>query len=294
LTPETSIQWLESHPALVLYLGLLVLGSLIAFVVLLRQLVKENRIRAVRISGWKIPGSDFGLLLCCLVAWFGLSGSIVFGLWKMVVDAEAEPGLTASLFTGFLLQGGLLLIFLFFHTQFRRVEDPPLSPRILSNGRAMAWGFYFFLASLPFIYSVNLFWNLFIEALRMTGIEIDLPLQDAVLLFQEAQHPAQWLGLVFLAVVVAPVVEEFIFRGGVYRFCKGRMRLTFAMILSSLLFSAFHWNIQSFPGLAAVGVALCFAYEQTGNLRVPIYFHACFNLNSVIWIFLLPEGVLPS
>ncbi|NBD38118.1 MAG: hypothetical protein GVY10_06080, partial [Verrucomicrobia bacterium] len=42
-------------------------------------------------------------------------------------------------------------------------------------------------------------------------------------------------------------------------------------------------------GLIAVGVCLGLAYEISGNLRVPIFFHAFFNLNSILWIQLLPE-----
>lgn len=80
-----------------------------------------------------------------------------------------------------------------------------------------------------------------------------------------------------------------VFRAGVYRFLKGKVPVFLALLISGALFGLVHGNLHSLPGLIAVGVCLGIAYELSGNLRVPIFFHALFNLNSVIWILAAPE-----
>ncbi|MCD8483987.1 MAG: CPBP family intramembrane metalloprotease [Verrucomicrobia bacterium] len=80
-----------------------------------------------------------------------------------------------------------------------------------------------------------------------------------------------------------------VFRAGIFRFLQGRFSLVFSVAVSSVLFGLVHGHFLSLPGLTMVGVALAIAYHRTRDIRVPIVFHALFNLNSLLLLKLWPE-----
>jgi len=291
MSAEELESWLIQHPGLLAYMGCLLIGSLVAFVVVIRQVSQARKLEENPIPPWPISGTNFALFLVCLVLWFLLSGTLLVHAQSIWFGDDSTPGTGIMVFGGFLLQAGMLYLFLRFKFHYRSPNEGPLSPRIIPLHTSIFMGFTYFLASLPVIYGVGVLWNGFLEFLRQRGVEIDLPLQGAVLLLQETSNPFILFGLVLLAVVIAPVVEESVFRAGIFRFLKGRMPLFLALVISGTLFGMVHGNLQSLPGLIAVGVCLGLSYELSGNLRVPIFFHAFFNLNSILWILLLPDAV---
>lgn len=89
----------------------------------------------------------------------------------------------------------------------------------------------------------------------------------------------------FLAIVMAPVVEEILFRGVLYPTCKRFMRPWIAVVVVSIGFGAFHMNWVSFLPLTLFGAILIWLYEKTGNLLASIIAHSLFN--SVNFFFLV-------
>lgn len=95
------------------------------------------------------------------------------------------------------------------------------------------------------------------------------------------------VGVVGLA-VLAPVLEELVFRGVVFATLRRRLPLAVAAVASGLLFALPHG--YSWPGLAAVawtGVVLAWAYERTGSLVPGILAHAGGNLGVSVAVLLL-------
>ena len=93
---------------------------------------------------------------------------------------------------------------------------------------------------------------------------------------------------VLLALVAAPVVEEWFLRGLVYtRFKKG-MPFVVATLLSSLLFGVMHgqwlWMIYT----AIFGLLLAWVFERTKSLYASILLHFGYNLCSML-MQLIPE-----
>jgi hypothetical protein len=83
-----------------------------------------------------------------------------------------------------------------------------------------------------------------------------------------------------LTCVIAPVCEEFLFRGFVFQALRNWRGPWLGALLTGLLFGAFH--IGSAPAvdlvpLAALGFALCFLYWRTGSLYPCIAAHALNN-----------------
>lgn len=95
--------------------------------------------------------------------------------------------------------------------------------------------------------------------------------------------------VILMAVVVAPVAEEVLFRGyfyGVIRRYGGRIP---ALLTSSLLFAAIHVHLPSMPGLFLLALSLCLLYERTGSLWGPITMHAAFNALTIATLIFWPE-----
>ena len=90
---------------------------------------------------------------------------------------------------------------------------------------------------------------------------------------------------VVMAVAVAPVAEEILFRGILYPAIKqiGYPRL--AAIGTALLFALFHVNLLTFASLTVVALGLIALYEFTDNLLAPITAHAVFNASNLIMLF---------
>lgn len=92
--------------------------------------------------------------------------------------------------------------------------------------------------------------------------------------------------LILSAVVVAPLVEEVIFRGYLYAVIKRFSDRFLAAVTTSLLFALIHGNIPGLLPLFGLAIVLCIAYEMTGSLWVPISIHALFNsVNTAMMLF---------
>ena len=93
------------------------------------------------------------------------------------------------------------------------------------------------------------------------------------------------LGLIVAGVtviVVAPIVEEFFFRGFFYKALRTSLSVVPAGIVVGVLFGLVHYtdpdSLQILPPLAVLGFLFCFVYERTGTLLAPIGMHAVNNM----------------
>ena len=94
-----------------------------------------------------------------------------------------------------------------------------------------------------------------------------------------------WWTRVYLgvfAVVIAPVAEEFIFRGVLYPFVKQLGYPRFAWIGVNFLFALIHMDAAALVPLFVLALALTWLYERTDNLLAPITAHSLFNVANLI------------
>ena len=113
--------------------------------------------------------------------------------------------------------------------------------------------------------------------------------QMIVRYFIEHPDPRHRAAVIVMAVIVAPVAEEILFRGyfyGVIRRFGGRLA---AILTSSLLFAAIHVHLPSMLGLGILAVILCLLYERTGSLWATITMHATFNATTIAVLIFFPE-----
>lgn len=104
--------------------------------------------------------------------------------------------------------------------------------------------------------------------------------QEMVMKFREAAKTGKrdviWQ-VTLTAALIAPLIEEFLFRGYFYPVLKRITGPVPAAIAISLFFGAIHYNAAGFPVLTVLALALTLAYEWSGSILVPIFMHACFN-----------------
>jgi uncharacterized protein len=129
-----------------------------------------------------------------------------------------------------------------------------------------------------FFYILSFFDAAFVESILR---------QKLFLSGSETLYPELYNFLTIVAVlIVAPITEEFIFRGIILHRWAVKWGVTPALLMSSLLFGALHSNLV---GLFVFGLIMALLYLKTRTLFVPI---ACHALNNFLAIGL--EVVSPT
>lgn len=131
--------------------------------------------------------------------------------------------------------------------------------------------------------------------------DIDFPEQTSLDLVRRcAGWNWQFLFLLAQVLVLAPVVEELLFRCVFFALPVSGLRnvefarwiaISFA-VLSSALFSAAHYLLAPFPDNAFLalfffGLAQCWFYRRTGSLWCAMLNHFLFNVTNLVLLFIL-------
>ncbi len=116
--------------------------------------------------------------------------------------------------------------------------------------------------------------------------------QQIVEMFTGSETLQQRIMIIVLAISLAPIAEEFIFRFFLYGVLKRYLGRGSGLILNSLLFAAVHVHLPSFGPLFVLGGCFTLAYEWSGSILVSMTMHALFNflsLSALAFPNLLPQ-----
>ena len=108
---------------------------------------------------------------------------------------------------------------------------------------------------------------------------------DAFASFEESSsliYSSHIVVQILVTSIAAPLVEELLFRGIVYKRLRTIMNITPAMIISAALFGLVHGNMVQFVYAFLIGLIFAFVYEKFKTIWAPIILHASANLLSVI------------
>jgi len=144
--------------------------------------------------------------------------------------------------------------------------------------RPMISGLAVFCAFLPVLVAVRYGWQWVLDWLNGGALD---HVQESVRLLEKSQSVPVVAQLAVAAVLVAPVVEEMFFRGLLYGTLKRHVRPAFAMAAVGVLFGLVHPPTAAQIPMCIFGALLCYIYEKTGRLLVPIAIHLLFNLYSI-------------
>ena len=140
--------------------------------------------------------------------------------------------------------------------------------------------------------------DIIVGLFNMTSFHIKSNVKELLPPGQSTIDLGQYLVLVAIGAVVAPITEETLFRGVVYQGMRrdgsrplgSIVGIIVAAVASGFLFGAFHLiggsqELYTLPLLAFLGVVLAFAFQYADSLAASIIVHAVVNFSSITYLF---------
>jgi membrane protease YdiL (CAAX protease family) len=244
---------------------------------------RAARARPAALAVWDVTVSDF-LFLAWLILLAGFLGQLLLrATVGHALRAQPEGSTIELILYGSTFHVGAIFAWLCAHwfvRRHRRVAAPPetpparVSPILTIRGAVLT-----FLAVMPLASGAAMAWE---RLLNIVGLPTER--QELVDLFVQTKSPVLLALMIALALVVAPISEELVFRAGLFRFLRSRAPRWVAFTVSAGLFAMLHGNwISSLP-LFVLGLVFAAAYERTGRVAVPMLAHAFFNLNTLLLV----------
>ncbi len=111
-----------------------------------------------------------------------------------------------------------------------------------------------------------------------------------------ARRESLWL-LATFGILVAPLIEEIVFRGFLYSALEHRHNSAVALVASTVVFALLHgaqygWQLPQLSVLAAVGCAFGVVRMHTGSTKASTIVHAAYNGLVFLFLVSLPEGLV--
>lgn len=271
-------------PVLIFELCLLALGVVLLWRFVLSPAARARlRANPPPLERWRIATPDFFLLVGVTVA-IAFGGVFAVGLLSNALDLTAD---VQNTFNTAALQVGLIVGLLAGRAWLR--QGPPKHALLAKDFRS---GLVTFLIAAPVVTLTNF---LSLQLLDWAGIPVRQ--QDILRIFSETDSLAVLGFMILLAVVLAPISEELLFRSTIFGFLRTRVPRFVALLLPAVIFAALHVNWSNYDGLASflplitLAVIFSLAYERTGRIATAIIAHAFFNLHSLLLLF---AGVSPT
>ena len=260
-----------------LELALAAAGLLLGWRLVLRPAARATR-PAPALPRWELAVADFLLFLLCIV----LASMVAASAGSLLAKAFKVSGDPLAILTTACAQAGMLGGAWYFWSRPERgpPTPPPNSPSVLRSGAAT------FLISLPPLVLAAKGSDAILEYFNLPTER-----QNLVGMFENADSIGLLTVMITLAIVMAPVSEELVFRAGLFRFLRSRIPHWLALTGSALIFASLHVNWSTLEGLSSLlplmvlAVMFSLAYERTGHIGTPIVAHALFNLNTIVLIF---------
>ena len=187
---------------------------------------------------------------------------------------------TSLLIVGVLIQWSVILLPILISFALRHMRPTALfGLDILQFRKVVLLGIGLLLAALPTIGLSGVLVS------KVFNFNAQRDSQEIVRVFENADSPSQKIPIILLAVVVAPMIEEFVFRGFVYGVLKRHFGAFSSLIFSAILFAVVHLHAPSLVPLFLLACALTIAYEFSGSLLVPMTMHAFFNGLTLVGVF---------
>lgn len=124
-------------------------------------------------------------------------------------------------------------------------------------------------------------------AVTLERLGVQLPGADVDPTSLLPQTPVGIAFTLIVAVVLAPLVEEVVFRGMLLSSLRPRVGDLSAIVVSSLVFAAVHVLPFAMPPIFLLSVGLGWLYVRTDSLWTPIAAHAVFNTVGIVALYAL-------
>ncbi len=284
---DADLAWI--HELAGVFLGLLFLGLVgLALLILNKRLIhrwSEARPDYLHARFKASPWETLALFLFWFIASQAGGGALAWAFQGTVSKGGVILG--AYLFSAVL---GLAMIYSFGTRGFTRTaltapEAPSWSEflAMVSLGkrdlhpRALLWGLAGFAAALPVVLSLS-----FLSLVLVGG-----DTHPAIPVFIGSESAADRWMLLFTVCALAPLFEEFLFRGFLWNRFNKMLGVYSGTALSALVFAAVHLSLGSFLPLMGLGVILAVVARHSGSLWASVLTHALWNLMNIMFLQLL-------
>jgi membrane protease YdiL (CAAX protease family) len=239
--------------------ALFLLGAIYLYLWLMRQIAARHDEPVENNQSFGLPDLILAIGLTALfvanAATSSQSGKLVLRTNDLIANALVSIGL-------------FLFVAAFLWFRGRNLNSLASFSR-LGFGRTVTTGVVLILAAYPLIFVADLLTQRFFGGSSST--------QAIVELFNNSQTLRQRALIIILAVAIAPMVEEFVFRFFLYGVIKRYLGRSVGLATNSLLFAAVHAHLPSAAPLFILGVCFTIAYEWSGSILVSMTMHALFN-----------------
>jgi membrane protease YdiL (CAAX protease family) len=165
-------------------------------------------------------------------------------------------------------------------------------------------GYFFSGLSFNQVFSFKSFSLLMIPSMILIFAGLQYFLNEINIHFEKVLPPPRWFmemfarlfdtdlkvwGGILRIVIIAPIVEELIFRGVILSGFSRNYRPAFSIFFSALLFALFHLNPWQFPAAFALGIILGWIRIRTGSVLACIVGHAIHNGLVFLSVFFYAE-----
>lgn len=222
-------------------------------------------------------------LLLNLIVCFAMGSLLAIIARRFLGDKLVEAWMLNMIIATLSFQGaGLVLIAMFLRNH--------------GTGWAQAFGFKsapgraMIIGALVAVIALPLVWYLQGLAIDMMNYFHYAPQeQEAVRMLRETPTAARQIYLGVMAILLAPVVEEMLFRGILYPLVKQTGFPRLALWGVAILFALVHQNLMAFMPLVFLALVLTLLYEWTDNLLACIVVHSLFNAVNFARLFFLNQ-----
>jgi CAAX protease family protein len=260
-----------------LFVILVVLIGLAIYVTLARQIAARRSISVSDALSAPLSPRTFGLPEAFLAA------ALIFFLLLNITSAVEHS--RAQLSSRDLIANVLFTLFVvFFIAAFLKLRGIDIDALAgfsrASLKRAVSTGVVLLLAAAPLLALA--------EAFTQGVFGGESSKQEIVNLFNTSRTIEQRVTIIVLAVVIAPISEEFIFRFFIYGVLRRYCGIVIALVFNALLFAAAHTHLPSAAPLFVLGGCFTLAYEWSGSILVSMAMHALFNSAQLV-LLAFPE-----
>lgn len=197
-----------------------------------------------------------GVLLLAKTGWYDIQGNQQQAIQKLLVHWE-------------LIGFSLMLIITFLIYSKELINDPNLSIKLSRIS------FIWILVGIIFVFLAQMVGSVLGKSV------FQLTTQSANTSSTVAAAAISPVALVSI-VLLAPLVEEFVFRYAAINILMSKFKQTWSILISALFFSIMHFDFPFIFGYFLIGLVLAVVYVRTNRLLVSFVVHASMNLIVVI------------
>lgn len=197
-----------------------------------------------------------GVQLLAKTGWYDIQGNQQHAIQQLLVHWEL---------IGFSLM--LIIIFLVYSKEL--INDPKLSIKLSRNS------FIWILVGIILVFLAQMVGSVLDKSvfqLNTQSVNTSSTVAAATI------SPVALISIVLLA----PLVEEFVFRYAAINILARKFKQTWGILISSFFFSIMHFDFPFIFGYFLIGLILAVVYVRTNRLIVSFFVHASMNLIVVI------------